>query len=93
MQHLHFLILHVFFVANGQPNDCSIACGNTESCVNDPQYHGSYYKSWLTPSVCFGLYPREDGSTCFQPNDLSCNEDVLKPLRCEYSSLTENPMA
>ncbi|KAF4714236.1 hypothetical protein FOZ62_005445, partial [Perkinsus olseni] len=81
------------FAADGQEVACSIVCSETEACANDPQSHGSYCKYWQSPSVCFGLYVRDDGSTCFQPNDSSCDDDVLEPLYCDGSTSTEIPIA
>lgn len=88
-----FKLLFAGFVlaVSGTYDSCQYACDSTEECNNDPQNHGSYCKSWEDPPVCFGLYVRENGKYCFQPNDPTCNDAVLKPLSCAYQTTTPPP--
>ncbi|EER01034.1 Facilitator of iron transport 3 precursor, putative [Perkinsus marinus ATCC 50983] len=56
---------------------CSQMCSNVSGCAGSK--YGSYCKSWVTPSVCFGLIKKSDGSICFEPADSNC---VGEPLAC-----------
>ncbi|EER10233.1 Protein SLG1 precursor, putative [Perkinsus marinus ATCC 50983] len=56
---------------------CSQMCSNVSGCAGSK--YGSYCKSWVTPSVCFGLIKKSDGSICFEPTDSNC---VGEPLAC-----------
>ena len=61
-------------------SECESMCSSLDTCSSDK--HSSYCKSWQSPSVCFGLYWRDDSksSLCFQPNDSSCPETL--PVEC-----------
>ena len=50
---------------------CANICSQTQSCVTDPNNHGSFCKT--ETNVCFGLYWTDSSQSvaCFQPNDPS----------------------
>ncbi|EER02416.1 hypothetical protein Pmar_PMAR014830, partial [Perkinsus marinus ATCC 50983] len=58
-------------------NICQSICWNTPYC-GDSGYT-SYCKS---DGLCYGLYHRGNAAYCYQPEDPSCNGDVLEPVSC-----------
>ncbi|KAF4666466.1 hypothetical protein FOL47_004067, partial [Perkinsus chesapeaki] len=56
---------------------CAQMCSYVEGCANSK--YDSYCKSWQSPSVCFGLAKKADGSICFEPEDADC---VGEPIAC-----------
>jgi hypothetical protein len=37
------------------PTNCQALCDSVSTCANDPQAHGSYCKTFNSPSTCFGM--------------------------------------
>ncbi|KAF4721521.1 hypothetical protein FOZ63_006118, partial [Perkinsus olseni] len=51
--------------------------------------YDSYCKSWQSPTVCFGLVKKADGSICFEPADADC---VGEPIACGEEPTTAGPV-
>ncbi|EER00206.1 hypothetical protein Pmar_PMAR017064 [Perkinsus marinus ATCC 50983] len=49
---------------------CAQMCSYVEGCAKSK--YDSYCKTWQSPSVCFGLIKKSDGSICFEPTDADC---------------------
>lgn len=65
------------------PGDpCQDICDGLEECRMDPHEFGSYCKKGQNPSVCFGLYYKDESRTnyCFQPANKNCPEKY--PVLC-----------
>ncbi|KAF4660122.1 hypothetical protein FOL46_006322 [Perkinsus olseni] len=58
-------------------------CSKVDGCRESK--YGSYCKGWMTPSTCFGLVEKADGSYCFQPGDDSC---VGEAVPCSMGRVT-----
>ncbi|KAF4737626.1 hypothetical protein FOZ63_019016 [Perkinsus olseni] len=65
-------------VATATEDACSQMCSKVDGCRESK--YGSYCKGWMTPSTCFGLVEKADGSYCFQPGDDSCVGEAVTTL-------------
>ncbi|KAF4689420.1 hypothetical protein FOZ60_001670 [Perkinsus olseni] len=70
-------------VATATEDACSQMCSKVDGCRESK--YGSYCKGWMTPSTCFGLVEKADGSYCFQPGDDSC---VGEAVPCSMGRVT-----
>ncbi|EER15892.1 merozoite surface protein 2, putative [Perkinsus marinus ATCC 50983] len=70
-------------VATATEDACSQMCSEVDGCRGSK--YGSYCKGWMTPSICFGLVRRTDGSYCFQPGDVNC---VGEAVPCSMGHVT-----
>ncbi|EER15104.1 hypothetical protein Pmar_PMAR023430 [Perkinsus marinus ATCC 50983] len=57
-------------LASATEDPCAQMCSYVEGCANSK--YDSYCKTWQSPSVCFGLIKKSDGSICFEPTDADC---------------------
>ncbi|KAF4704469.1 hypothetical protein FOZ63_015890, partial [Perkinsus olseni] len=65
---------------------CSDICYSLESCQDSTT--GSYCKTWIFPSVCFGIIVKPDGTLCYEGVDEGCEGE---PYECESDMTTESP--
>jgi len=88
IQHTTLILSTSVSVYASLPLSCQDLCNSVPECLADPGYHGSYCKDWQTIPVCFGMYTRLDGSLCFQPNDVTCDDITLPAVGCSSVIVT-----
>ncbi|KAF4701651.1 hypothetical protein FOZ62_004296, partial [Perkinsus olseni] len=73
-------------VAATEQDPCAQMCSYVDGCAKSK--YDSYCKSWQSPTVCFGLVKKADGSICFEPADADC---VGEPIACGEQPTTAGP--
>ncbi|EER09122.1 hypothetical protein Pmar_PMAR024146 [Perkinsus marinus ATCC 50983] len=51
--------------------ECNEECNAIASCRDS--ISGSYCKTWVQPSVCFGILVKDDGELCYESVDEGCD--------------------